>query len=84
MKKGINYICKTHHKNEANRKNKHKLCYARIEKKKIFINNTEEIKYYFKINHSNYSDEEYIRERNTDLNEWISKLQNNTNISIKK
>ena len=50
MKKGINYICKTHRENEANRKNKLKLCYARIEKKKIFINNSEEIKYYFKIN----------------------------------
>ena len=68
LTKGVNYICKTHRENEAIRKNKRKLCYARIEKKKIFINNSEEIKYYFKINHSNYCDEEYIRES-------ISKVQ---------
>ena len=74
---GINYICKTHRENEAERKNKPKLCYSRIEKIKISVKNKEEFRYYFRINHS--LDEKYIKARNADLNEWINRLQSKEN-----
>ena len=40
---GINYICRTHREKESKRKNKAKLCYARIKKIKVFTNFKEEI-----------------------------------------
>ena len=71
---GINYICKTHRENENKRKNKAKLCYARIKKKKVFNNFKEEIKYFFEVNQSSYCHEKYARVINADLNEWVNKL----------
>lgn len=68
---GINYICKTHRENEIKRKNKSKLCYGGIEKKKIIKNFKEEIKYFFRVNHSTYCDEKYVTVIIADLNEWV-------------
>ncbi len=79
---GINYICKIYREKESEKKNKPKLYHSRIEKRSEIINNKNDIWYFFKVAHSAYCDEEYIKERNPDLSEWIKRLQKNTKDDI--
>ena len=48
----------------------------------MIIDNQNKIRYFFKAAHSGYYDEEYIRERNANLIEWIKRLQNNAKDEI--
>ena len=48
----------------------------------MIIDNQNKIRYFFKVAHSAYYGEEYIKERNADIIEWIKRLQNNAKDEI--